>query len=156
MARTDLELQPVDLDKLMDDIVQQYPGLQPPQSEVIIKSPLQRVVGHEASLTQVISNLLGNAVKFVPSDQKPVITLWTEARGEDLRIWVEDNGIGIAAKDLTRIFGIFERVYPDKTYDGTGIGLSIVRKGVERMGGQAGVESELGKGSKFWIQLKRA
>ena len=156
LARTDLEMQPVDLDKLVDDIVQQYPGLQPSQAEVIVKKPLLRVMAHEASLTQVISNLLGNAVKFMPTGQKPVIKLWTEPRGEELRIWVEDNGIGIAAKDLTRIFGIFERVYPDKTYEGTGIGLSIVRKGVERMNGQAGVESELGKGSKFWIQLKRA
>ena len=79
-----------------------------------------------------------------------------ELCGEEVRLWIEDNGIGIAAKDLDRIFGIFERVHPEKTYEGTGIGLSIVRKGTERMNGQSGVESEADHGSRFWIQLRAA
>ncbi|MDB6020751.1 MAG: hypothetical protein JWQ04_608 [Pedosphaera sp.] len=156
LSRGQFELRSVDLDKLVDDIIHQYPGLQPPQAEVMMKRPLHRVFGHEASLTQVISNLLGNAVKFVPPDRKPVVRIWTEVMSKNCRLWVEDNGIGIEEKDFTRIFGIFERVHPDKAYEGTGIGLSIVRKGVERMGGSVGVESELGKGSRFWIQLRQA
>lgn len=156
LARTQLQLSPVDLDKLIEDIVQQYPNLQSPESEINLQKPLGKVLGHEASLTQVISNLLGNAVKFVNPGQKPVVKLWTEVIGQERRLWVEDNGIGIEQKDLTRIFGIFERIHPDKAYEGTGIGLSIVRKGAERMGGKSGVQSELGKGSRFWIQLKTA
>ena len=156
ISRAQLVLLPVDLDKLVDDILQQYPGLQSPQAGITVVKPLHPVIAHEASLMQVISNLLGNAVKFMPPGKKPVVKVWTELRGEQVRLWVEDNGIGIAAKDLDRIFGIFERVYPEKNYEGTGIGLSIVRRAVERTGGSSGVESELGQGSRFWIQLRAA
>jgi signal transduction histidine kinase len=71
------------------------------------------------------------------------------------RIWVEDNGVGIAPDYHAQIFKLFTRLLGDK-YSGTGIGLAIVQKGIERMGGKAGVESEQGQGSKFWIELKKA
>jgi PAS domain S-box-containing protein len=71
-----------------------------------------------------------------------------------VRLWVEDNGIGIAPEDLVKMFGTFQRLHGKSAYPGTGLGLAIVRKGAERMGGRTGVESELGKGSRFWIELK--
>ena len=72
-----------------------------------------------------------------------------------IRVWFKDNGIGIAPENHERIFRLFERIHPAKEYEGTGIGLTIVRKAAERMGAQLGFESELGKGSNFWIQLKK-
>jgi signal transduction histidine kinase len=82
--------------------------------------------------------------------------IWAEDRDPSLaRLWFKDNGLGIAPKDHQRIFRVFERIYPTKEYEGTGIGLSIVRKAVERMGAQVGLESELGRGSSFWIDLKK-
>lgn len=72
-----------------------------------------------------------------------------------IRLWVEDNGIGIAPEHQKRIFGVFERLHGIESYPGTGIGLAIVKKGVDRMGGQVGVESQLGQGSRFWIQLRK-
>jgi signal transduction histidine kinase len=108
-------------------------------------------LGHEGSLTQCLANLLGNAVKFVASGQTPRIAIRTQALDGEVRIWIEDQGIGIAPEDQGCIFGMFERLRTD--YPGTGIGLAIVRKAVERMGGAVGLESAPGKGSKFWIQL---
>ncbi len=70
-----------------------------------------------------------------------------------VRLWVEDNGIGIEHDQHEKIFGLFQRVHTAETYPGTGIGLAIVRKGAERMGGQAGVESCVGQGSRFWLEL---
>jgi signal transduction histidine kinase len=69
---------------------------------------------------------------------------------------VEDNGIGILAEHRDRIFRAFERLHGVEQYPGTGIGLAIVQKGIGRLGGQVGVESTLGQGSRFWVELKSA
>ena len=73
-----------------------------------------------------------------------------------VRLWVEDNGIGIDPQYLDRIFGVFQRLHSTAEFPGTGVGLAIVQRAVERMGGALGVESEPGKGSRFWIELPRA
>ena len=73
-----------------------------------------------------------------------------------VRIWFEDNGIGIATQDRSRVFRMFERINPAEQFDGTGMGLTIVRKAIQRLGGRINFESEIGKGSKFWIELRKA
>lgn len=78
-----------------------------------------------------------------------------EQRDGRVRLWVEDNGIGIAPEHHERIFRVFERLHRAADYPCTGIGLAIVRKAMERMGGSAGVESELGRGRRFWVELPR-
>jgi signal transduction histidine kinase len=145
---------PVDLDKLLRDIVQQYPAFQPPAAEVQVLQPLPKVLGNEASLTQCLSNLLGNAVKFVKPGEKPTVKVYPGYVNGKVEICFEDNGIGIAPENQKRIFNIFERIHHEHEYEGTGIGLSIVKKTVERMGGDVGVESWVGKGSRFWIKLQ--
>ena len=99
------------------------------------------------------TNLLTNAIKFVAKGEKPVVRIWTQKHGQWVRLWVEDQGIGIEPKHQKRIFQVFERLHGTEVYPGTGIGLAIVRRGVERMGGQVGVESALAQGSRFWIEL---
>jgi signal transduction histidine kinase len=71
-------------------------------------------------------------------------------------MYVEDNGIGIAAAHQQQIFGLFQRLHTREKYGGTGVGLAIVRKGAERMGGRVGVESQTGEGSRFWLELPAA
>jgi signal transduction histidine kinase len=148
-----MEATPVALDKLVPEIIQQYPEMQAPRAEIIIAGPLLPVLGHEPSLVQVISNLLSNAVKFVATGVTPRIHLRSETVEGEVRLWVEDNGIGIPPEFQHRLFRMFDRLHPDKKYDGTGIGLAIVRKALERMNGRAGVESDGAHGSRFWIQL---
>ena len=82
--------------------------------------------------------------------------LRTEAHNGSVRLWVEDNGIGINPKYQNRLFGMFERVHQNPAYEGTGIGLAIVRKAAEKMGGSVGVQSDGITGSKFWIELPAA
>ncbi len=103
-----------------------------------------------------MNNLISNALKFMPAGVKPQIRISAERSGPHVRLFVEDNGIGIAQGDQERIFGAFERLHGKESYPGTGLGLAIVRRGAERMGGKAGVESESGKGSRFWVQLRAA
>jgi signal transduction histidine kinase len=155
-ARSEIEVSNVSLEHLVNDIVQQYPALQAPQAEVQIQSPLLSVMGHVASLTQCVSNLLTNAVKFVTPGTVPRVSIWTESVDSGVRLFIRDNGIGIPQTHQARIFCMFERAPHAVSYEGTGIGLAIVKKAVERMGGQVGVQSEVGEGSKFWIQLAAA
>lgn len=117
--------------------------------------PLPGVTAHEATLGQMLANLLANALKFVAPGVTPHIRFRAENRGALVRLWVEDNGTGIAPDQHERIFRVFERLH-GSTYPGTGIGLAIVRKGAERLGGAAGVESTPGEGSRFWIDLPHA
>lgn len=155
VARAPLELKPIDLEKIVSQVIGDYPALQPPGAIVQVKKPLLPVLGHEAFLTQCISNLLSNAVKFVAPGVKPKVLVYTKAYGNEVRLWVEDNGIGIPQENQKQIFGIFQRLHGHTVYPGTGIGLAIVQKAVERMGGRVGVESTVGKGSRFWLQLRR-
>jgi signal transduction histidine kinase len=95
--------------------------------------------------------------KFVEAGVTPAIRIWSEEKNRGLvRLWVEDNGIGISPEHRERIFNLFERIHPDHEFAGTGVGLAIVRKAIDRLGGKAGVESEIGKGSRFWIDLRPA
>ncbi len=148
---------PVELDPLVRAIVDEM-ATELTQREAVVKlaRPLGSVQGNAGMLAQVILNLISNAVKFVPPGTHPRVMVRSERRGRLLRLWVEDNGIGIAPEFHARIFGIFERLNREEEYPGTGIGLAIVRKALERMGGNSGVESVSGKGSKFWIELPAA
>jgi PAS domain S-box-containing protein len=150
-----LTFQPVDLERLISEVVQSYPDFQTPKAIITVKGPLPRVVGNEALVTQVISNLIVNAIKFVKPGETPSIFIHGESTETLVRVWVEDNGIGIDPMHYKRIFEIFGRVYGDKQFEGTGIGLAIAKKAVERMGGEIGVESQLNQGSRFWFTLKK-
>lgn len=156
ILRAPVPLAPIDLDSLARDIIATYPNYQPGLADISIVGKLPTVLGNEAFLTQCLSNLLGNAVKFQPKGRTPQVRVWAETRGADTRLWVEDNGIGIDEQHHKRIFGLFEQVNAPSEYEGTGVGLTIVRKAVERMHGVYGFESQLGQGSKFWLQLPTA
>ena len=119
------------------------------------EGPWPGVLAHESSLHQMIFNLVSNALKFSRPGVQPELRLRAEARPGYVRLWVEDNGIGISPGHQSQIFLPFTRLHGGK-YAGTGIGLAIVQKGAERMGGAVGVESAEGLGSRFWIDMKSA
>ena len=152
-----LPMATVDLDRLVRDIIESFPNGRPIKAEIQIKGTLPQVIGNAALLAQCVSNLLSNGAKFISAGSTPRMEVSAEAMEDgSTRLWFKDNGIGIAPENHDRIFGLFERLHPVSAYEGTGIGLSIVRKAIERMGAEVGFESELGKGSNFWIQLKKA
>src|SRR5579862_6943703 len=133
-------MQSVNLDRLVRDIVETFPGGgQPIKPAVQINGTLPQVMGNEALLAQCISNLLSNGAKFVSPGTTPHLEISAEAMEDaSVRVRFKDNGIGIAPEDHARIFRLFERIHPDSNYGGTGIGLTIVRKAAERMGARVG------------------
>jgi len=172
LSREDLPLEPVDLPKALKqaqaDLIME---VQQKQASISFGPLESRVIANSASLHLILTNLLSNALKFVPPGVKPQVRVWTEPRelpltdgrtgpglgqggGKMVRIWVEDNGLGIRADYMNKLFGVFQRLHAGPQYPGTGIGLAIVKKAAERMGGRVGVESEEGKGSRFWVELK--
>jgi len=151
-----LPMAPVNLDRLVRDIIETMPNGQPLKPQIQVKGTLPKVMGNEALLGQCVSNLLSNAAKFVSPGTSPQVEVSSQAAGNgSVRLWFKDNGIGIAPENHDRIFRMFERIHPASEYEGTGIGLTIVRKATERMDAQLGFDSALGKGSSFWIQLKK-
>lgn len=151
-----LELTTVNIEELIVGIVRERPDFQAPSAEVQIQRPIPVVRGHHTLLTQVFANLLENAVKFVKPATKPQVRVRSEPAGDKVRVWIEDNGIGIDPQAQEQVFKLFGRNNRAKDYEGTGIGLAIVRKAVERMGGEVGVLSQVGIGSRFWVDLSPA
>jgi signal transduction histidine kinase len=156
VTRSDFLMESVDLDRLIRGVIESFPNLQPPKAAIAIEGKLPLVLGNAAGLTQCLSNILGNAVKFVAHGTSPQVRVWTESAGPDrsqfVRVYIKDNGIGIPHESHEKIFEIFQRL--SKRYDGTGIGLAIVKKAVERMGGKVGLTSSPDNGSTFWLELK--
>jgi PAS domain S-box-containing protein len=154
LGRSDLDLQPVDTAQVVADARNLLAGeLEEAQAVVSIDEPLLPLVAHAPMLVQAVVNLLGNAAKFVAPGTVPVIRVRTERRDAFVRLSVCDNGIGIAQDGQEKIFQVFERLHGTDAYPGTGIGLAIVRRVVERMGGRVGVDSFPDEGSTFWIEL---
>lgn len=183
IAREEVQLEPVDLDELVEELVSITPALQ--HGVLTVASPLGAVVAQRTLLQQCISNLFDNAIKFarpgaplrvvvrsepresvqagpsastgVPfnpptSDTHPV----TAGPHPVRRLWVEDNGRGIPEGVHEKIFGIFERVSGVEHIEGTGIGLAIVARATQQMGGSCGADPSAPEGSRFWIDLPSA
>lgn len=154
LSRAELERQPVELQQELDELFSQLAGdIQARHAAIRVEMDGAVVSAHAGTLRQILANLIGNALKFSHPDRAPALSVRTEKKDGAVRIWVEDNGIGIAPEHCDRIFRLFERLHTSDSYPGTGIGLALVRKGAERMGGSAGVESVPDEGSRFWVEL---
>jgi PAS domain S-box-containing protein len=121
----------------------------------VVSGPLPTVCLHEFQLEQLFQNIIGNAIHY-RSDAAPRINIQAEPDGDAWRFSIQDNGIGIAAEYREKIFGMFKRLHTAADYSGSGMGLAICQRIVERGGGRIWVESQLGRGSTFFFTLPAA
>ena len=159
IGQAELKLEPLSLEEAARQALSLLEAdIRARNAKVVITGPLPRVVGHPATVALLINNYLSNALKFIPPGVQPQVRIWAETKGPGapVRLWVEDNGIGIAPQHLGKLFGVFQRLNSKAVYPGTGLGLAIVRTGAERMGGRVGVDSTPGQGSCFWFELPSA
>ncbi|NGZ28203.1 MAG: GHKL domain-containing protein, partial [Magnetococcales bacterium] len=121
-------------------------------SATVTHDPLPKVMADEGQLAQVFQNLIANAIKF-RSETFPMIHISCSAQNGEWIFSVKDNGIGIDAQYCDRIFVIFQKLHPRSRYEGTGIGLALCKRIIERHNGRIWVESILNQGSNFYFSL---
>jgi signal transduction histidine kinase len=157
LGHQEFHLTPVSLQAHVESVVWelsiQHAGA---RDQIHIEGPLPNVLANPFLLDLVLAHLLRNALTFVAAGTVPRVEVYSEQRGSAVRLWLSDNGVGIPAEYQEKTFRIFERLQPNEIMPGTGIGLAMVYKATQRMKGSVGVVSQLGKGSRFWIELRAA
>jgi PAS domain S-box-containing protein len=157
LTQSEIQLEPLRLETAVTDVLaQHHAAIKRTGATVFVDRPLPAVCADRTGLTQALANLISNALKFTRPGEAPWIRIRAETDERAVRLWVEDRGIGIEAADQDRIFRLFERLHGHSDYPGTGVGLSLVRKAVTRMGGTCGVVSSPGQGSRFWLEFPTA
>jgi PAS domain S-box-containing protein len=152
LGRAELSQQSIPALPLVEDVVQEhFSG----QSVTVHGDASLKVNAHRPTLSQILVNLISNGLKFHKPNEAPRVHVSVSRKAEAMvRIAVADNGIGIQPQHIARLFRVFERLHGVDEYPGTGMGLAIVKRGAERMGGSCGVDSKVGEGSTFWVELR--
>ena len=145
-------MEPTDTRESLNDALTNLHASIEESGAVVQIDPLPTIRADAVQLTQLYQNLIANAIKF-RSDKSPEIHIGARREQDAWLFWVRDNGIGIAPQYAERIFMIFQRLHTRKAYPGTGIGLAICKRIVERHGGSIRVESQPGQGSTFYFTL---
>lgn len=151
----DLVLEPVSLDDVLRAVQHElFAQLHARDAQLEIQRPLPVVNGHAGRLTEVFTNLIDNAIKYTPSERQPRVQVSGCAENGMVTCVISDNGVGIAAGDRERIFGLLERINGSgDTTPGSGVGLAVAARVVERHGGRISVEDSLQGGSSFRLTL---
>jgi PAS domain S-box-containing protein len=155
-GRANVPMRAVVLDRALDDALANLGHAIRTSRATIERDPLPTISGDRSSMVQVFQNLIGNAIKFHAENVAPSVRVTLRDTGIDWEVCVADNGIGIEPEYFDRIFVIFQRLHPRQKYEGTGIGLAICKKVIDRHRGQIAVESQPGRGTTFRIRLPKS
>jgi signal transduction histidine kinase len=158
IGRLDTDYTLVDLDQVVREVTEQLRHtLALRQAEVQVDGRLPRVCANRTRITQIMTNLIDNAVKYTPPERAPRVRIGAVDRLDHWQISVQDNGVGIPAAFHDKIFGIFQRLPAGKALNprGSGVGLAIVARTVETHGGTYWLESEEGMGTTFHFTLPK-
>jgi signal transduction histidine kinase len=148
---------PISLDQALTNVLEDLRAeIHTRSGQIEIRRPLPIIMGSPVLLNHVLINLLDNALKFMPADRHPCITVHSSRTEGGVRLFITDNGIGIPREYHTKIFDLFTRLHKPSEYSGTGIGLALVKRAMDRMLGKVGVESTHGQGSCFWLEFRAA
>ncbi|MCH7989769.1 MAG: PAS domain S-box protein [Planctomycetes bacterium] len=154
IGRSEIHFVSVNLADVVDEcLVELESEIWRREAQISVERPLPEVLSHRATLVQIVRNLLSNAMKFVDASKKPQVQIRAESQNGSIFLYVEDNGIGILPEHQEKVFSVFERLHGNESYSGTGIGLAIVRRAAESLGGRVGLESSPGAGSRFWVEI---
>lgn len=157
IGRKKVDLIPILLSKIIEDVLKQHENeIKTSKTKISLEKIDCNILGQHSLVSQIIENLVSNALKFRKPEIDLTIKIWTEDYGDKIRFYIKDNGIGIDEEYFTKIFLVFERLHSTEKYPGTGIGLATVKKTTELLDGEVGVISTLGEGSIFWVDFIKA
>jgi PAS domain S-box-containing protein len=156
-SREEIHVTSISLEKVIDDVLYNLgENIAQKNATVSVHKPLPLVKGQHAYAMQIFGNFISNALKFVLPTKPPLIEIWAEATAKRVRVYVKDNGIGVPTEHQAKIFFLFERLHPQGSFEGTGVGLAIARKAAQRMKGEVGIIPGVNEGSIFWLDLEPA
>ncbi|MEW6659243.1 MAG: PAS domain S-box protein [Thermodesulfobacteriota bacterium] len=153
LGRQEIKAQKIDPGGLVTSVFGELRAQAPERQMQLILNPLPPIYGDRSLINQVLVNLLGNAVKFTESREKTIIEVggWTEGK-EDI-YFVKDNGVGFDMRYVDKIFGVFQRLHRREDFDGTGVGLAIVQRIINRHGGRVWATGKVDRGATFYFAL---
>jgi len=153
ISQSTAEFKKVEVKKLIDDLLKSIEiNIKEKQANVIVKGDLPDVKGDASQINQLFQNMILNGIKFQDKN-KPEIIISAKRKASMIEFAIKDNGIGMDPKYFDKIFIIFQRLHTKEAYEGTGMGLAICKRIVERAGGRIWVESEHGRGSTFYFTI---
>ena len=157
LAHVEATSVPIALDQAVAKVLEDLKAeIRERNAQIGIEGPLPVIMGSPVLLSHVLINLMDNAIKFMPADRTPRVIVRSRRTDRAVKLLIEDNGIGIAPEYHARIFDLFTRLHKPSEYSGTGIGLALVKRAMERMLGKVGLESTPGQGSIFWLEFRAA
>ena len=127
----------------------------PSDVEIVLADNWPVLTVDHTLLLQIFQNLITNAVKFNNSEKKRIEVGWQDGQEDRIELFVRDNGIGIEPRYSEQIFRVFQRLHTQKAYEGTGIGLAVVKKAAAHLDGKVRLESTPGEGSTFFVEIPR-
>lgn len=152
---TEIELIEINPEKLLRQLIRELAeSIEEKQADIIIQHLPDSILADQTKIRQVFQNLIANALKFSAAGVKPIVTINCKEEEDQWLFSVQDNGIGIKPEFQDKIFLLFKRLHNNTEYEGTGIGLAMVKKIIDQHQGQIGLDSTLGKGSTFWFTIK--
>jgi light-regulated signal transduction histidine kinase (bacteriophytochrome) len=154
LGRQSLQMEVVPLTNLLEQVISNLSNkITTKAAEIIVPDTQARIMSNWTLLSEIFTNLIDNALTYQQPDLKPQVQISYFLQEKPFRFTVTDNGIGISSEYYERIFQTFQRLHSADTYPGTGIGLAIVKKSVELLGGTIWVESRVGQGTTFTFTL---
>jgi light-regulated signal transduction histidine kinase (bacteriophytochrome) len=154
MSRREIAMTPVNMTELAREVYEEVRGAAPAERNIVFRmGDLPPASGDRAMLRQVWVNLLSNAVKYTGQRSEAAVEAGSSAANGENTYWVKDNGAGFDMRCADKLFGVFQRLHSDSEFEGTGIGLAIVKRIVTRHGGRVWAESTPGEGATFYFAL---
>ncbi len=142
----------IDMNNLFQEVLQDLKQSTKHKAEIIIR-PLHPIQGDYALLKQVVINLVSNAIKYSAKKENPVVEIYSEKQPNEILYTVKDNGQGFDMKYADKLFGVFQRLHSNEEFEGTGVGLAIVQRIINKHGGSITANAEVGKGATFCFTI---